>query len=67
MTEEEKQRLERHRYCLRDLANKKTSDKKRKHLIQEGGFLGSLISLLVGLVGKLFTGQSAGLNEGVCL
>ena len=42
---------------LVDLANKKTSDKKRKHLIQEGGFLGSLIPILVGLVGKLFTEQ----------
>ena len=57
MTEEEKQRLKRHRYCLRELADKKTSDKKRKHLIQEGGFLGSLIPLLVGLVGELFNGQ----------
>ena len=57
MTEEEKQRLKRHRYCLRDLANKKTSDKKRKHLIQDGGFLEALIPLLVGLVGKLFTEQ----------
>ena len=57
MTEEEKQRLKRHRYCLRELADEKTSDKKRKHLIQEGGFLGSLIPLLVGLVGKLFTEQ----------
>ena len=40
---EEKQRLRRHRHCLRALVKKKTSDKKRKHLIQEGGFLGALI------------------------
>ena len=50
----EKQRLKRHKNCLRELVKKKTSDKKRKHLIQEGGFLGALIPLLGGLVTKLF-------------
>ena len=44
---EEKQRL----------VKKKTSDKKRKHLIHEGGFLGALIRILSGLVTKLFLGQ----------
>ena len=53
---EEKQRLRRNRHCLRELV-KKTSDKKRKHLIQEGGFLGALIPILSGLVTKLFLGQ----------
>ena len=57
VTDEEKDRLKRHRHCLRELVKKKTSDEKRKQLIQEGGFLGSLIPTLVGLVGKLFTGQ----------
>ena len=38
---EEKQRLKRHKHCLRELVKKKTSEKKRKHLIQEGGFLRS--------------------------
>ena len=57
MEPEEKDRLGLHKECLRKLVKKKTSDEKRKHLIQEGGFLGSLIPTLVGLVGKLFTGQ----------
>ena len=57
VNEEEKERLKRYKECLRVLVKKKTSDKKRKHLIKEGGFLGSLIPILVGLVGKLFTGQ----------
>ena len=35
---EEKERLRRHRHCLRELVKKKTSDKKRKHLFQEGVF-----------------------------
>ena len=30
VNEEEKQRLKRHRHCLRELVKKKTSDKKRK-------------------------------------
>ena len=55
--DEEKQRLKKYKDCLRELANKKTSDKKRKHIIQEGRFLGALIPILVSLVGKLYTGQ----------
>ena len=56
VSEEEKTEFKRHKHCLRKLI-KKTSDRERKKLIQEGGFLGSLIPTLVGLVGKLFTGQ----------
>ena len=54
---EEKKRLKRHRNWLRELVKKKTSDKKRKHFIQEGGFLGALIPILSRLVKKLFLGQ----------
>ena len=57
VNEEEKERLGIHKELLRKLVNKKTSYKEKKKLIQEGGFLGSLIPILVGLVGKLFTGQ----------
>ena len=57
VNEEEKERLGIHKELLRKLANKKTSYIGRKQLIQEGGFLGSLISILVGFVGKLFNGQ----------
>ena len=57
VSEEEKEIFKRHKECLRKLVKKKTSYKERKHLIQESGFLGSLIPLLSGLVRKLFTGQ----------
>ena len=57
VSEEGKEGFKRYKYCLRKLINKKTSDREKKHLIQEGDFLGSLIPTLVGLVGKLFTGQ----------
>ena len=53
----EKERLGIHKELLRKLVNKKTSYREKKRLIQRGGFLGSLIPLLVGLVGKLFTEQ----------
>ena len=55
--DEEKERLKPHRHCMRKLANEKTSYSRRKRLIQDGGLLGPLIPILVGLVGKLFTGQ----------
>ena len=55
---EEKERLKRLRHCLRKLVNKKTSYREKKKLIQRSGFLGSLIPILVGLVGKLFTRQN---------
>ena len=57
MEHEEKERLKKYKELLRELVKKKTLDKRRKQLIQEGGFLGSLIPILAGLVGKLFTGQ----------
>ena len=57
INDEEKERLRQHRHCSRKLVNEKTSHRRRKQLIQEGGFLGSFIPILVGLVGKLFTGQ----------
>ena len=53
VNEEEKQRLKRHRHCLRELVKKNTLDKKRKHLIQEEGFLGAQIPKLSGFVTKL--------------
>ena len=57
INKEEKERLKPHRHCIRKLVNEKTSDREKKRIIQDSGFLGSLIPILAGLVGKLFTGQ----------
>ena len=57
INDEEKDRLRIHKELLRKLVKEKTSYRRRKQLIQDGGFLGSLIPILAGLVGKLFTGQ----------
>lgn len=50
-----KNKLCKYKKCLRQLSNPKYSiKKKRKLLVQHGGFLGALLtSLLSGLVGKL--------------
>ena len=54
---EELELVRKHEEKLRKLVKKKTSDREKKRLIQEGGFLTSIIPTLVGLVGELFTGQ----------
>ena len=36
VNERDYKRLEKHKHCLRKLVKKKTSDRERKHLIQEG-------------------------------
>ena len=56
LTVKEKKRLKRYKNWIEELAHKQTSDRRRKYLIQKGGFLSALIPTLVSLVGKLFTG-----------
>jgi hypothetical protein len=46
--------LRRRKKTLRLLAVKKTSHKKRKHLIQSGGFLGTILGPIVSVLGRLF-------------
>ena len=57
ITEEEKERFKKHKHCLRKLVKKKTPDREKLKIVQEGGFLEGLIPTLVGLIGKLFSGQ----------
>ena len=58
----QKTRLRRFRQHLRKLADKKISIKRKKVVLQKGGFLGALLapiaSVLGPLVGQLFGGQS---------
>lgn len=46
--------LKKHRTALRKLANKKTSLKLRKKIIQKGGFLGALIGPAIAAITSLF-------------
>ena len=48
--------LRRRKKTLRLLAVKKTSHKKRKKLIQSGGFLGAILGPIVSVLGRLFGG-----------
>jgi hypothetical protein len=50
----QKKRLARHKQALRALAQKQTSLRKKKALLQKGGFLGALLSPVLGILGSLF-------------
>jgi hypothetical protein len=49
--------LRRKKRTLRLLVLKKTSGRKRKQLIQSGGFLGAILGPIVSILGKLFGGD----------
>jgi hypothetical protein len=55
--DQDKKQLKRHSHKLRELIKKKTTNKKRKELVQEGGFLGLIIPSIVRLLGGLFGGN----------
>jgi hypothetical protein len=46
--------LKKHRTALRKLANKKTSIKARKRILQRGGFLGSFFGPVLKAIGGIF-------------
>ena len=56
LTSTQKKKLSRHRHKLRTLADRKVSNKRKKQLmIQQGGFLGALLTpVLATLAGLLF-------------
>ena len=55
LTPAQKRRLRRHKTSIRELTKKKLSLKKRKQILQQGGFIGALlgpvISVLKGVLG----------------
>lgn len=53
LTPAQKKRLSRHKNNLRLLIKKKTSNKKRRQILQAGGFLPLLAPLLAPIVGGL--------------
>ena len=58
LTKTHKSKLSRYKKGLRHLAKRNTSGKKRKQILQTGGFLGALLAPIVGLlsplIGKIF-------------
>lgn len=47
--------LKKHKNAIRQLSLKNTSLKKKRHLLQRGGFLSALIGPAIGLLTSLFT------------
>ena len=50
-----KRRLRRYKKDLRYLAQRRASVKRKKALLQKGGFLSALLPPLIGVLGSLFT------------
>ena len=53
------QRLRRERSNVRALALKKTSLKKKRRILQKGGFLGALIPPVLSVLGSLLLGNAS--------
>lgn len=49
---QQKQKLKKHANKVRELTNKKISNKKRKAILQTGGFLPALLAPILGAVAK---------------
>jgi hypothetical protein len=54
MSPAQKRKLARHKINLRTLAQRRCSAKKRKQILQKGGFLGALLKPVLGTIFKLF-------------
>src|SRR6266516_6711830 len=53
----QKKKLSFKKKALRQIILKKTSLRKKKNLIQRGGFLGALLGPIISVLGGLFNGQ----------
>lgn len=54
LTPAQKKQLSRYKYNLRALADKRTTVKKRKQILQRGGFIGALLKPVLSVLGGLF-------------
>jgi hypothetical protein len=56
LTSAQKKKLTRRKRSLRQLSAKKTSYKKKRHIIQTGGFIGALLTPIISILGGLLGG-----------
>jgi len=54
----QKSKLKRHKKILCDLAKKKVSFKRKRQIMQKGGFLAQLLSAVIPAIASLLTGFS---------
>lgn len=57
LTAAQKKQLSRHKQSLRCLSKKGVSLKKRKQILQKGGFIGALLKPVLGVLGGLLGGM----------
>jgi hypothetical protein len=60
LNERQMKTLRREKNNLRQLSMKKTSLKKKRRIVQKGGFLGALIPPILSVLGGLFAGNASG-------
>ena len=56
LSPKQRKRLHRYKKNLRECANKKVSQKRKRAILMRGGFLGTLLSPIIGILGQLLTG-----------
>ena len=55
LTTKQKSRLCKYKTKLRQIANKKVSQKRKRAILMRGGFLGALLSPIIGVLGSLLS------------
>ena len=55
----QKEQLAKHKECLRQLIDKKISKKKKKEILQDGGFLGLVLGPIVSVLSGLLGGNAS--------
>lgn len=55
LSTKQKKQLCKHKAKLRKIANKKTSQKKKRAILMRGGFLGTLLSPIIGILGSILS------------
>ena len=56
LSSKQKKSLCRYKKQLRQCANKKPSQKQKRAIFMRGGFLGSLLTPIIGILGQILTG-----------
>ena len=52
----QQKKLRRYKTKLRECASKKVSQKRKRAILMRGGFLGTLLSPIIGILGQILTG-----------
>lgn len=56
LSTKQQQKLRRYKTKLRECANKRVSQKRKKAILMRGGFLGTLLNPIISILGQILTG-----------